>query len=306
MGTHTTTAGTPFTVASFTPPGGHQSVYGIPDSRIGQAETPTILYCHGAEGAYNQFTESRWINFRYALMDAGWAFIEGSGAGNNWGNQAGIDSYKTTYNHAAANYINVGKLVVLGRSMGGLAGTHLAVKDPDMAPLVDGLIVNSGVQNLYDIMRDPRGSGQVAGEAGRLAYGIAPDWSDYATKTAGYDPFLFDPALYSGKQVFWTVGDADPVVPGWVHGIAQRDRVSAQTAYSYLDVKVGGDHNSGTGTYDQVTQMMAFLEVVQGKTPGKIVDVKANSGGSTLNVRQIVARSAGVRSNINQAKLKIR
>lgn len=300
-----TAQGTTYTQTDFTPPGGELSLYGIADNRIDAANVPTILYCHGATGAYNQFTESRWDKFRDAIIDAGWAWIESTGySGTNWGNPQSIAGYKAAYNHAAANFINVGTLVVLGRSMGGLSGSYLALKDPDIAPLVDGLIINSGVQDLYQMTFGPNGATDGTQTAVKAAYGLAADLSDFDAKTSAYDPMKFDAALYAGKKVFWTVGDKDAVVVPSLQGIKQRNRVAHNPAYSILDVLVDGGHGSGaTGTYDRVTQMMSFLEIAQGKTKGRITQVKAKTSAGTRTIGGIYAFNGGKRKTIDISRL---
>lgn len=302
-----TASGAPYTQTDFTPPGGDLSLYGVADSRIGAENVPTILYCHGATGGYNQFTESRWTLFRDAIIDAGWAWIEGTGySGTNWGNPQSIAAYKAAYNHAAANFIDVGALVILGRSMGGMAASSLALKDPDISPLVDGLIINSGVQDLYQMTFGPSGAADGTQSAVRNAYGLAVDLSDFDAKTAAYDPMKFDPAVYANKRVFWTVGDQDPIVVPTLQGIKQRDRVGRNPLYSDLDVLVGGTHGSGpSGTYDRVNQMMAFLDVVTGNVSGPVAAVQGGLGGASKPVGKIITQSGGSRSSINMAKLRV-
>jgi pimeloyl-ACP methyl ester carboxylesterase len=300
-----TAKGTPYTQTDFTPPGGELSLYGMPDGLVGAANVPTILYCHGATGAYNQFTTAGWDKFREAIIDAGWAWIESTGySGTNWGNPQSIAGYKTAYNYAASNLISVGTLVVLGRSMGGLSGSYLALKDPDISPLVDGLLINSGVQDLYQMTFGPNGATDGTQTAVKNAYGLAADLSDFDAKTSAYDPMKFDTALYAGKKVFWTVGDVDTIVPPPLHGIAQRNRVGHNPAYSQFDVLVGGGHGSGpTGTYDRVLPMLAFLEFVQGKTKGRISQVKGRTSAGTRTVGAIYAHSGGARKAISLDKL---
>lgn len=248
------------------------------------APVPTVLYCHGAGGLYDNFTASpQWEPLRDWLLENGWAWVEGTGgvddAGGqyNWGNQNARDAY-LAYLAQAGTILDVGTVVVLGRSMGGMVGSWLATQSP-IAGDVAGFIANSAVGSMFvgGDYNDPDPMTQnmavFAGSAIRTAYGISdPDpavwYPALQVAAADYAPELYDPAVWTGRNALFLYGDNDVTVPWWPRGWQEaREDFSNLLAYDQVALKPGGTHGTAVGTYDMVDQMGAFLERTVGSFP---------------------------------------
>lgn len=277
----TTPNGTVYTVTDFTPAGGHLSRYALPDGRMGDPNIPTVLYLHGSGGGYNQFSAaSYWAKMRNALIDAGWAYIEGEGSGEHWGNQSGRGSYEATFTHAGGLF-DIGPVVILARSMGGILGPWLYLYSTVIAPRAVGLIVNSGTQDLA-YRYENGGYGVIS-----TAYGFVD--TGYETATAGHDPLLFPVADWAGKNAQWLIGTADTQVPPEPHGIALHSRVAGVLDDGEL-ITVQGATHSAPGTYEEVAPMMGFLDRVTG-----VAVPPPPPAGLTIRGRTVRAiRAAGV------------
>lgn len=259
----TTPNGTAYTVTSASVSGAGTVRWGVADTET--ADIPAILYCHGSGGANNQFeTLSAWTDFRNWIIDNGWAWIEGSGGGTtSWGNAAARTAYENAYTHVAG-VLDLGGIVPFGRSMGGVVASWLFTESTVVAPVSIGCVINSGVQDLLAFYDGT--STTVQGQM--LTAFAATDRADFITKTAGYEPLDRAASLWSGKKVIQLVGDADTTVPPAAHGYAMRTHYAGQPAIDRLDVRVGGDHSAGNGSYLQTTAMADFLAYdVLGLTP---------------------------------------
>jgi len=261
MATGVTTNGTAWTTYSATV-GANTVRWGVANATAGAADIPTILYAHGSGGASNQFeTLSAWLGLREWLLDNGWAWIESTGGGSkSWGNAAARTAYEEAYTHVAG-VIDVGTVVPLGRSMGGVVAQWLFTKSTVVAPVSGGAIINSGVQSL--------GAWYEAGidqAAVLAAYGATDSASFYAAIT-GYEALDFPATDWAGKKIIQLVGDSDTTVPAEDHGLAMRTHYAEQPTVDLLDVRVGGDHSAGNGSYLEVDAMASFLNVVMGIEP---------------------------------------
>jgi predicted esterase len=228
--------------------------WGIADAHAADADIPTILYAHGSGGSNNQFeTLSAWAGLRNWLMDNGWAWIEGSGGGaTSWGNAAARLAYDTAYTHVAG-ILDIGPVVPLGRSMGGVVAQYLFTESPTVEPVSIGCIINSGVQSLAAWYEAGIAQSEVL-----AAYSATDDASFYAA-IAGYEPLDFPASNWDGKSILQLVGTADTTVPREDHGDAMRAHYAGHPAEDLLDVRAGGDHSQGNGSYLQVTAMTNYL-----------------------------------------------
>jgi pimeloyl-ACP methyl ester carboxylesterase len=256
----TTSTGTVYTRHDFTPAGGDLSRYAVADAVAGKADIPTVLYCHGNGGGYNQFSASQWTQLRDTLFDTGWAYIEGTGGGlSSWGNDAARTSYEKAFQHVDG-ILDIGPVVILARSMGGIIGSWLGTQSPVIAPRCAGMIFNSATQDFgyrWSTYQDPDVM---------TAYGMTNP-AQFATATAGRDPMLFPLSVWEGRSALWIVGSADATVPAERHGIAMHDRAGSVMTRADLHVVLGAGHESGVGgTYDEVPAMMAFLNHVAALT----------------------------------------
>ncbi|NKR75862.1 alpha/beta hydrolase [Rhodococcus hoagii] len=264
-----TSSGTSYTVYTSAGTGYGTAAYAVADAHKNDTDIPTILYTHGAGGAYNQFaTLAAWSGLRDWIIDHGGAWVEGSGglteaAGQgNWGNTGARAAY-VAYLEWAATKIDIGPVIPLGRSMGGVIAPWLYLRSP-IASQCAGMIVSSGVQTLTYGTRDSvngalKPTGQYFGQAILDAYGAA-DYAEFVTKSADFDPMNFMPSLWDGKKVLQLVGTADATVPRAVRGADPlRAIYSGRLSDDRFDVREGGDHSQGNGTYLQVSAMTAFL-----------------------------------------------
>lgn len=264
--TATTAAGTPYTVTYNTLSGHGTVLWAVADAHAADTGIPIVLYAHGRGGTYNQFqTLSAWSGLRDWLIDNGWAWVEGTGGSTtangqeNWGNAGARAAYAAYFDHVDG-ILDLGTLVILGRSMGGVIASYLATRHPTLAARADGLILNSGVVGLA--------------WAGAPASGFSPAiWSSYgAADEAGflaaiteYDPLTFAASVWDGRNVLNLVGTADTTVPPDENGLALRDVYVGRPAIDQLDVRDGGDHSGSNGSYLQVTAMSNFLLEVAGE-----------------------------------------
>lgn len=256
----TTPNGTLYTVGTLSDPVAGTVVYGYPDGHA--PDMVTLLYAHGAGGAANQFAAlAAWTGLRNALIDAGAGWIESTGGGDrSWGNDAARAAYVRAHEMVAA-IIDLGQIIVLGRSMGGLVAQWLYTQSN--IPNMVGLIINSGVQDIvayYDDNTDT-GRGQM-----RAAWG-ATDSATFYAAVAGKNPVEWDPSLWAGKHVHQLVGSLDTTVPPTRHAYPMRARYAGQPETDVLTVRQGGDHGQTNGAYLEVDAMMQFIGSVADLTP---------------------------------------
>ncbi len=263
MARYTTSNGSAFITTEGTLASGDAVVRAVPENWNGSSALPFVLYCHGAGGAYNQFTTlAAWEGLRTWLVDNGFGWVECSGNNDNWGNIAGRTAYEQAYQWAAgALPLANGKLIVIGRSMGGLVSSWLYTQSTIVAPQAAGWVCSSGVVNLEH--RYSVHSGESSKSAMRSKFGATSD-ADFITKSTPSDPMKFDLSVWSGKKILNLIGTADDNVEPPFNGTMLKDRVQGTVALNGYDVKVGGDHGTVNGTYFQVPAMTSFISNVTG------------------------------------------
>lgn len=250
--------GTTYSVVTTTLPNGEPALYGKADGAT--TDVPLVLYCHGNGGDYNQFnTLGAWSGLRNLLIDSGYAWVESLGGGlASWGNAASRTSYEQAYTWAASQF-DVGPVVVLGRSMGGLPAYWLAKESTVVAPHVVGLIINSGVTDLAAF------NGPVPGKSYiRTAHGISSDGSGWEAWLDEYDPMRMAPGTWAGEKVMQLWGTNDTTVPPGAHAQAWITKYGTEPALLSTDERAGGDHSGGNGSYLQVEPMGVFLAATTG------------------------------------------
>lgn len=265
----TTASGTPYTVNAATAPGGDATLWAVATSLLAASNIPLVVYCHGDGGAYNQFAAlGAWQGMRDWLIDNGCAWVEAAGGGiSTWGNQAARTSYEAAVAYARTQ-LDIGPIIVLGRSMGGIPAYWLATQSSFAADVV-GLIINSGVTDLWLSYQTGAYLGWPA--KFRTAYGAADDAEFYANST-GFDPMQFSTALYANLPVMQLWGTADTTVPSSRNA---EPWISAYGPYAEsvtTDIRVGGDHSAANGSYLQVDAMAAFIATVASITPPPPLD----------------------------------
>lgn len=249
----TTPNGTAYTVRRTTLPTHGAVSVGVADVVYPRQNIPTVLYTHGAGGSATQFeTLEAWSGVRNWMIDNGWAWVEGAGGGlQPWGNPASEAAYIAALGYADS-VLDVGPVVVLGRSMGGAVAARLFTTS-SIASRCVGLIVNSGVQDLiwaYD-------SGRWT-NAFHTAWGVA-NRAELVAAVQGYNPIDGPASNWAGTSVQQLVGTADDVVPPGPNAYAIRTMYAGQPTVDLLDVREGGDHGTTNGSYLQVGAMTSFL-----------------------------------------------
>lgn len=278
-----TNTGTEYTEHLFTNSFGDTCHYLVADHLAGNnSRKPYLLYCHGSGGPYNQFAEDPgnggvWYELRSLLIDNGWVIVEGQGTGQggntteNWGSTAGCESYAEAFTTASAAEPS-SHLLIMGRSMGGMCATLLAV-DPTygLAASVKGLIINSGVQSLAAWLDSAPPASNL--DYLTATYGVDPriDRAGFLAAAADHDPIQLAPSMYDGLPLRWLAGTHDDVVFVEGNARAQYERLQGHAVNPTLIVKGFGTHGSGSvGTYDMTEPMWDFLQHPRG-LPSSIV-----------------------------------
>lgn len=258
----TTAAGTPYTVHSAAVAG--STYWAVPDALVGAPDIPVILYAHGAAGAANQFaTLAAWSGLRDWLIDNGWGWIEGSGGGSQpWGNPASQAAYDASFAHVDSS-LDIGTVVVLGRSMGGAVGARLYLDHRANDARFVGFISNSGVQDLVWAYDWDANRWTAAFNA---AWGVSSK-AEFEAAVAGLNPVDGPPTDWAGANVIQLWGDADTTVTPSENAIAMRAMYATQPAIDAIDIRSGGDHSATNGSYLEVDAMTEFLMLVTGETP---------------------------------------
>lgn len=146
------------------------------------ASKTLILWSHPAAHT-EQVGPGYWAYaYAHAAMVNGWHFAASNMHADSWGNATALADLLDLYNLMAGRD-TFARVILAGASMGGLATANATIKST--IPNTVGAYVIDGAVSL---------STMFAGNAGtysasiRTAYGIAADGSDYASKTATYDP----------------------------------------------------------------------------------------------------------------------
>jgi pimeloyl-ACP methyl ester carboxylesterase len=219
----------------------------------------------------------------------------------NWGNQNARDAYLAYFAWARAQ-IDVGPVVVLGRSMGGLVASWLATRSP-IAGDIAGVLFNSAVSTLF-VGSGPESSPVIGRSSAAYfytvlpgAYGVStsnPDWyAQLQAAAAVHAPESWPASVWAGKRVLHCYGTADESVPWTPRGGApMRALWAGQPAIDRVAIREGGDHSTTNGSYLQVPEMTAFLREIGG-TPGTgAVDVRYPEYGWTGTAHASASREA--------------
>jgi pimeloyl-ACP methyl ester carboxylesterase len=264
---HVTPDGTSWTVRSRSLGEHGDARWLVSDQAATARRVPTILFLHGAGHEEDHFEQATlWAPLRHRLMDEGWAVIEGrggrdDGARANWGRPAAQRAYSAYLAHVAG-VLDVGPLVVIGRSMGGIGASNLYLNDPLVSSMARGLMLHQAVCNLGALSDVPAGGVRGSG-TGQFwpalwrAWGTT-DRDSFRQKSAAYDPMLWDPEVWKGKAVWVGVATGDTTVPAADHGLALRRRWAGQPRIDRVSTRLGGNHTY-EGLFGAVDPTMAFL-----------------------------------------------
>lgn len=290
-----TSRGTEYTVHEFTPPDGSISQWVAPTQAVEDGIPVNMLvYCHGSAGEHNDMlVMPTWKLFRDRLLDNGWGWVEclaydpsWGTAINNYGSPTGVAHYRAALAVAKAD-LNVSRIAVMGRSMGGMPAMRLFLNEGGHVG-ADTLIQVSAVQNFTDWVM-PAGKAQF-----RIPYGYPTDQA-FVDDLPNIDPSRYPLSAWEGKRVLQVVGDVDVSVPAVEHGLWLRRRIHHTLGVSGLSVDHGGGHSSPVGP-QRADDMMRFLQDFGGKQPGGSVQaIRAGFHGESREVIEVAVHVGGRR-----------
>ncbi len=254
----TTPNGTTYTVYPFTA-GGESAWRAIADNSVGGSSIPAVLFCHGNPGAVSTDADQQfgagYTTLRNWLIDNGWAYIEGHGAGANWGNTAGRNAYEAMFAATVATWA-ISKVIVIGRSMGALVGAWLASQSNVVAPYCAGFVSLSGTADLSNRWL-------TAGTTDRAnletAYGVSGETA-FRAAVATFDPLLATLSTWDGRNAIMQWDTSDTTVPYTVNGQAWDTKYGPRLTLRCTQSTTGGDHNS---TPNDATHTAATISFVQ-------------------------------------------
>lgn len=189
--------------------GGDAWRFSIPASYDPRTPSPVVIYCHQSltGSQLSPWSESRAQPVTQALLNAGYLVAAANDGGDRWGNQASLDNYLALYRHLRDRF-NTGAVFMLGVSMGGMTAlnalTHTGWPTPAAVATIGGVV------DLSVLFANNTGS---YAPGIRAAYGIAADGSDYATKTAGYNPVASAGSAFRGVPFRLYTSTGDTTVP---------------------------------------------------------------------------------------------
>ena len=211
--------------------GGYTIKVLIPTNYVASA----VVYHHGAgETAASLTSDPLKAGVVARLLDDGYLVASSDAAGENWGNQAGLDAYTALQSYLVTNYAPT-KTAIFSQSMGGCTGLLAASTGFTGLCAWFGICPVCSLSSMF-----AANAGTYAG-AIRTAYGIAGDGSDYASKTSGFDPALKSASLFNRLPMrFWS-SSGDTVVGKTTNSDAMATLVSGSKAES-TNVACTGDH----------------------------------------------------------------
>lgn len=205
---------------------------GLPAGWDMRRPLPLVIYAHGygdvgdevmGQPAAMQSILREMINSGYMVA------APNLGGSQNWGNPTSSDQLVLHYQYLRDNF-PIGPIILIGHSMGGLA-TLTALRKRR----IPGVVGWVGVEPVCSLraMYDQNYANEHAGTI-RTAYGIASDGSDYAAKTAGYDPMVSRAPEFRGVPMLMFASPGDSVVRKVNHA----DALAAKIAPYQPDVQV--------------------------------------------------------------------
>lgn len=191
------------------------------------------------------------VRTQYAgIQDSGVVWARCTFHGDSYGSPQAMADARALYLQAC-EVLPIGGVILVGNSMGGIAALNALT--PGTIPGVLGVYLTDPTFDLRQRYDNGRAS-EI-----RAAYGIAADGSDYAAKTAGYDPALRSPADFKGVPIWSTYSTLDTSVPASSHTLTMDEHLQATNTLNLLDTQEAG-HN--TSSRFQVARLQAFIETV--------------------------------------------
>lgn len=158
---------------------------------------PLVVLLHGAGGSRLTLVGERVLPFAQELVDRGYLVASSDAHGTVWGTDSSRRDYRQLYRWVAERY-DVGPVVLVSESMGGVAGLQMVAADA--VPRIAGWIGVSPVTDLQWAADDPQLSGSV-----REAL--------TEEDVRRLDPMRIPPERFADEQLVMFVSGEDTVVP---------------------------------------------------------------------------------------------
>lgn len=200
------------------------------------------LFMHWAITAddITPWSDSRMQAMRKAISDSGMFFAsasDGGVAGDRYGAPVSLTNYLALYQYVRDNY-NIKKLFVLAPSGGAFPALNLLTHDGFPTPAAMALI-SPGTDLAAVYAASPTYAALI-----RPAYGMDATGTDYATKSAGYDPALRAGSDFRPVPTIWFTSASDTVVPTATHVtpmVAKLSPYSTQTVVTRTGIHLDAD-----------------------------------------------------------------
>lgn len=220
---------------------------------------PFVMMFHGA--GETDVLNSEQTAFVNAVNAAGYAVTSCAYHGNAYGSADVMADYAALFSLITKTYA-VNGIVILGDSMGGVAALNVIQRV--VAGGVLGVYLTRPVYNLRNRWDNGRQSDI------RPAYGIAADGSDYATKTAGYDPALEPLWKFRSLPFHIRTSPSDTQVVPSIHGLKL---AAALAPYSVVTTSEASGPHGDPSHYATAP----FLTFMKGIADGLALPAKAAS-----------------------------
>lgn len=217
----------------------------VPDNYVASA----VVYHHGVGETYTALTaDSLKADVVARLLADGYLLAGSTAAGDNWGNQAGLDAYAALQSYLVTNYAPT-KTAIFSQSMGGCTGLLTAALGGYVAWF--GIYPACSLASMF-----ASNAGTYAGQI-RTAFGIAANGSDYSTKTAGFDPALLSGSAFVRLPMRFWASAGDTVVGKTANTDAMRTVVASSKAESDVTVCTGDHGDTSHFNPQEVSDFLA-------------------------------------------------
>jgi pimeloyl-ACP methyl ester carboxylesterase len=220
-----------------------------------------VIGAHGWNATENMPQGAGMVPIRDGILDRGWLLASAFAHGDQWYNQTALDDYRRVYDWVDATW-NVTDVLLIGLSMGG--ATVVSLYSRDSIPKVRAAVgIDSALSLGYAHNK------AVYQPSVRAAYGIAANGSDYAARTAGYDPLTFNASTFDGKRLFLSASPADTSIPPAQNTTPFVDRITGHPAV--LELYTGAGTHLAPGNHAPSLVLQFFDDAVAGTVPDAVI-----------------------------------
>ncbi|MEK0153946.1 hypothetical protein [Arthrobacter oryzae] len=192
---------------------GQRAVIYLPKNLDRSIPVPLVIHYHGA--GTDATSETQWQPLWEAAQAAGFAVATSDFHGNAYGSPEVMADTAAVFD-AVLKLAPINGVLLSGESMGGISALNALTHN--VLPNVLGIYLAQPVISLWHRYQNA-GHDYIT-----AAYGIAADGSDYATKTAGYDPYLQQANKFRGAPMYITgsTSDTTALVDPFMKGLIAR------------------------------------------------------------------------------------